>query len=81
MAHVNSHESLSSPSAITVTSTNTSCVGTHTPSSATVSTVNSHTGLIVSTSDTGNYIQIINICYYGNNSIKFYYKLFHINDS
>ena len=67
MAHVNSHESLSSASLITVTSTNTSCAGRHTHSSPTVSTVNSHTGSIVSTSETGDYIKIINVCYYGNN--------------
>ena len=62
MAHVNSHESLSSASLITVTSTNTSCAGRHTHSSPTVSTVNSHTGSIVLTSETGDYIQIINVC-------------------
>ena len=67
MTHVNSPQSLSSPSPITVTSTNTSGVGTHSP--ATASTVNSHTGLIVLTTETGNYIIIRNICYYKNNSI------------
>ena len=73
MTHVNSPQSLSSPSPITVTSMNTSGVGTHIHSPATASTVNSHTGLIVSTTETGNYIIIRNICYYTNNSIIIYY--------
>ena len=70
MTHVNSPQSLSSPSPVTVTSTNTSGVRTHTHSP---STVNSHTGLIVLTTETGNYIIIRNICYYTNNSITIYY--------
>ena len=39
VTHVSSHQSLSSPSPITVTSTNISSVGTHIHSSAAVSTV------------------------------------------
>ena len=64
---------MGSPSPITVTSMNTSSVGTHIHSSAAVSTVNSHTGLIVLTTDTGNLIIVINIHYYTNNSIIIYY--------
>ena len=52
---------------------NTSGVGTHIHSLATVSMVNSHTGLIVLTTETGNYIIIRNIFYYTNNSIIIYY--------
>ena len=73
MTHVNSPQSLSSPSPITVTSTNTSGVGTHIHSPARTSTVNSHTGLIVSTTERGNYIILRNIHYYTNNSIIIYY--------
>ena len=64
MTHVNSPQSLSSPSPLTVTSMNTSGVGTHIHSPA---TVNSHTGFIVATTGTGNYIIIRNIGYYTNN--------------
>ena len=67
--HVSSHQSLSSA----VTSMNISSVGTHIHSSVAVSTVNSHTGLIVSTTDTGNFIIIRNILYYTDNSIIVYY--------
>ena len=73
MTHVISPPSMGSPSPSTVTSTNTSSVGTHIHSSPTVSTVNSHTGLIVSTPDTGNLIIVINIHYYTNNSKIIYY--------
>ena len=73
MTDVNSPQSLSSPSPITVTSTNTSSVGTHIHSPARTSTVNSYTGLIASTTERGNYTILRNIRYYTNNSIIIYY--------